>query len=498
MNKAKVYCVASAVAVCVASNPSVDVLAKHVQPVKLEEKAQQAISAEEFIKNYLSTKENDTYKLITKVDEANYLSVLTGNKLFKDLTSENQDQIKAAYETAYTDAGMKKEDGCTLSAYEIVVNEANKLVANAKNALELSLKDAKSLDAKNFTSDSYAVLKACIDEADVLVVLPEVTIEQFSNEQVNLENAKKALVNISGLNALTDQSSTYNKDDYTKESYNVYEKALEHALTVLKNAACTYDELYKAQDALNQAASKLTKKADFSALKDKVAEGYEFLKTDKDMLTEASYNNFKKELEACDVVLQNDTSTQDEVDKMLDELNAYFDNNDNFEYTTVTLDIKEESKNVQQNVTVDVPVKQQVVQEQPKVVPKPETKSVPTTSKQATTVAAENFIKTYLTSSSGNVFAMANSYNYQKILSGMPSWMQLSAADRSAVNAELVSKGGKNYRELVKEAQTYSMNTRKSGLINTATNTNVTLYAWLCAMSLGMLTFVLKRLRKQD
>ena len=42
------------------------------------------------------------------------------------------------------------------------------------------------------------------------------------------------------------------------------------------------------------------------------------------------------------------------------------------------------------------------------------------------------------------------------------------------------------------------MNTRKSGLINTATNTNVTLYAWLCAMSLGMLTFVLKRLRKQD
>ena len=165
MNKAKVYCVASAVAVCVASNPSVDVLAKHVQPVKLEEKA-------------------------------NYLSVLTGNNLFKDLTSENQDQIKAAYETAYTDAGMKKEDGCTLSAYEIVVNEANKLVANAKNALELSLKDAKSLDAKNFTSDSYAVLKACIDEADALVVLPEVTIEQFSNEQVNLENAKKALVNI--------------------------------------------------------------------------------------------------------------------------------------------------------------------------------------------------------------------------------------------------------------------------------------------------------------
>ena len=57
MNKTKVYCVASAVAVCVASNPSMDVLAKHLQPVKLEEKAQQTISAEDYIKYYLSTKE---------------------------------------------------------------------------------------------------------------------------------------------------------------------------------------------------------------------------------------------------------------------------------------------------------------------------------------------------------------------------------------------------------------------------------------------------------
>ncbi len=57
VNKAKVYCVASAVAVCVASNPNMDVLAKQVQPVKLEEKAQQTITAEDFIKQYLSTKE---------------------------------------------------------------------------------------------------------------------------------------------------------------------------------------------------------------------------------------------------------------------------------------------------------------------------------------------------------------------------------------------------------------------------------------------------------
>ena len=95
MNKAKMYCVASAVAVCVASNPSMDVLAKHLQPVKLEEKAQQTISAEDYIKYYLSTKEIvkdlnnkdiEKYTLITKVDEKNCTIVLTGNQLFKDLS----------------------------------------------------------------------------------------------------------------------------------------------------------------------------------------------------------------------------------------------------------------------------------------------------------------------------------------------------------------------------------------------------------------------------
>ena len=74
MNKAKVYCVASAVAVCVASNPNMDVLAKQVQPVKLEEKAQQTITADDFIKQYLSTKE--IVKLIVSKTRCKDTSIL--------------------------------------------------------------------------------------------------------------------------------------------------------------------------------------------------------------------------------------------------------------------------------------------------------------------------------------------------------------------------------------------------------------------------------------
>ena len=509
VNKAKVYCVASAVAVCVASNPNMDVLAKQVQPVKLVEKAQQTITADVFIKQYLSTKEIvkdstnkdvEKYTLITKVDEKNYSFVLEGNQLFKVLTKENQDQIKNAYEDAYEKAGMKKAEGCTLSAYEIVVSEANTL--NAKTALNTYLKEVQSLDSTIFTADSYAALKTVMDESRLLVQSTTSTLEQLTQELEKLDKAKNALINVSGLKAIVDQSSTYVKDSYTHRSYTAYEKSLNEAKQVLKNSASTVEDIEKAQSALNAAAASLVKKADFSKLNEKVQEASEVLESNKDMLEEESYNNFKKELDDCSLVLSNDESTQAKVDETLAHLNAYLDDNTNFVYKVVTLEEKVAPKVETSN---ELLVQTPVVQEQPQVVaPTVETKNVEaakveTVVKQEdTSAAANNFIKTYLTSASGNIFTGANSLNYQKILSAMPSWVKLSATDKNAVNAELMNKVGKKYQRLLQEAQKFSMNAGKYTPVNTSTNTNVTIYSWLCMMSLGALVFVLKRLRKQD
>lgn len=510
MNKAKVYCVASAVAVCVASNPNMDVLAKQVQPVKLEEKAQQTITADDFIKQYLSTKEIvkdstnkdvEKYTLITKVDEKNYSFVLAGDQLFKVLTKENQDQIKTAYETAYANAGMKKAEGCKLSAYEIVVAEANTLantlILNAKTALDTSLKDAQSLDSTIFTADSYAALKTVMDESSLLVQSTTSTLEQLTQELVKLDNAKKALINVSGLKAIVDQSSTYVKDSYT-----AYETSLNEAKQVLENGASTVEDIEKAQSALNAAAASLVKKADFSKLNEKVQEASEVLESNKDMLEEESYNNFKKELDDCSLVLSNDESTQAKVDETLAHLNAYLDDNTNFVYKVVTLEEKVAPKVETSN---ELLVQTPVVQEQPQVVaPTVEKKNVEAAKvetvvkQEVTSTAANNFIKTYLTSANGNIFTSANNLNYQKILSAMPSWVKLSATDKNAVNAELVNKVGKKYQRLLQEAQKFSMNAGKYTPVNTSTNTNVTIYSWLCMMSLGVLTFALKRLRKQD
>ena len=511
VNKAKVYCVASAVAVCVASNPNMDVLAKQVQPVKLEEKAQQTITADDFIKQYLSTKEIvkdstnkdvEKYTLITKVDEKNYSFVLAGDQLFKVLTKENQDQIKAAYETAYTKAGMKKAEGCNLSAYEIVVAEANTLILNAKTALDTSLKDAQSLDSTIFTADSYAALKTVMDESSQLLGSTTLTLDQLSQELLKLDGAKKALINISGLKAIVDQSSTYGKDNYTNRSYTAYETSLNEAKKVLENGASTVEDIEKAQSALNAAAASLVKKADFSKLNETVQEASEVLESDKDMLEEESYNNFKKELDDCNLVLSNDESTQAKVDETLAHLNAYLDDNTNFVYKVVTLEEKVAPKVETSNKLL---AQTPIVQEQPQVVaPTVETKNVEPTKvetvvkQEVTSTAANNFIKTYLTSASGNIFTSANNLNYQKILSAMPSWVKLSTADKNAVNAELVNKVGKKYQRLLQEAQKFSMSAGKYTPVNTSTNTNVSIYSWLCMMSLGALTFALKRLRKQD
>ena len=511
VNKAKVYCVASAVAVCVASNPNMDVLAKQVQPVKLEEKAQQTITADDFIKQYLSTKEIvkdstnkdvEKYTLITKVDEKNYSFVLTGDQLFKVLTKENQDQIKTAYETAYANAGMKKAEGCKLSAYEIVVAEANTLVLNAKTALDTSLKDAQSLDSTIFTTDSYAALKTVMDESSLLVQSTSSTLEQLTQELVKLDNAKKALINVSGLKAIVDQSSTYVKDSYTNRSFTAYETSLNEAKQVLENGASTVEDIEKARSALNAAAASLVKKADFSKLNEKVQEANEVLESNKDMLEEESYNNFKKELDDCSLVLSNDESRQAKVDETLAHLNAYLDDNTNFVYKVVTLEEKVAPKVETSN---ELLAQTSVVQEQPQVVaPTVETKKVDAAKvetvvkQEITSTAADNFIKTYLTSTSGNIFTSANNLNYQKILSAMPSWVKLSATDKNAVNAELVNKVGKKYQRLLQEAQKFSMNAGKYTPVNTSTNTNMTIYSWLCMMSLAALTFALKRLRKQD
>ncbi len=67
--------------------------------------------------------------------------------------------------------------------------------------------------------------------------------------------------------------------------------------------------------------------------------------------------------------------------------------------------------------------------------------------------AAQAFISQWLTSSQGNLYGAATSYNQSRILDAMPSWNSLSPQTRLEINQRLKSVNGKTYQKLVREAQ---------------------------------------------
>lgn len=537
MNKTTVYCVASALAVSMVSSPVTNVLAKNIQPVKLEEKAQQTISVDAFIQKYLSTseivkdadkKDVVVYKLITKADETNYQAILEGNNLFQTLTKENQDEIVNAYETQ---ANLKKQDGCTLSAYQILVNEANDVLSNLisqeKTNLNNLLKDINGLNVNDYTKTSYSGLKAVVDEASELLNSSSVTLEQLTNESMKLNQSKSALVNISDLKKMVEQSKSYVSDDYTVKSYNAYQNVLSQAKNLLKNDSCTASEVEQTQEELNLAVTSLVKKADFSSLQETVNSLQEFLEKNEESLTQESYQGLKEQLDSANLILQNPDSTQEAIDQTVSELNTYFNDSKHVEYKVslfggsqkiAVQSAKEQSdrqepasqatgkEELQKSVDQKTDSLQSVTEEALK------SKNVANVSKandkeqnvdtKMTDSTVNDFIKKYLTSKNGNIYVSANAINASNILDGVIPYYNLVPQQRQQLNLTLKAKIGKTYTNLVTEAQKLVLSgkakTSKRAVVNTATNTNTTLYAWLCAASIGMLTFVLKRLRKQD
>lgn len=66
---------------------------------------------------------------------------------------------------------------------------------------------------------------------------------------------------------------------------------------------------------------------------------------------------------------------------------------------------------------------------------------------------AASFIRTWLTSAQGNLYATATEQNQSRILEAMPSWNGLSPKARAMVNQRLQAVNGKTFQKLVREAQ---------------------------------------------
>lgn len=471
MNKTKIYCVVGAVAMSTVTSPMMNVLATNNMPVK-EVSTNQTfeITTADFIQNYLSTKsivkdknnvDQTVYTLIIGIDENNYKTILQGSGLFQLLKEDQQKEIINTYESSYKTNFPKEyatflevtkpgKDQTQITAYDYLVNLANK-----KNE-------------------------------DILA--------QIKDEKVSLQETY-------------DQTSTLKSEKYSGTSYTNLTTALTNAKSVLDSANenLTVQMVVDAKTNLQSAKDALV---DISELKEAVDEGYEFLSTDKDMLEEESYTNFKKVLDDVSVVLNNQDVTAQQVSDSLQYLNDYFDDNSHFVYKTVTLDLNpvvvpqeqitsaatgDGQASSQAQVTLPVVEENKTAQEETSSSVVKEVNEPTTTLKETSDASVTQFISTYLTGTNGSVFTSASTFNASKILSGMQSWMSLSTSQKNAVNSELLSKGSKKYMVLVQEAQKIQLGSKT---VNTATSTNSSVYAMLSVISLGFIGFIAKRLKR--
>ncbi len=97
-----------------------------------------------------------------------------------------------------------------------------------------------------------------------------------------------------------------------------------------------------------------------------------------------------------------------------------------------------------------------------------------------------DFIKTYVSDDSGNMYKSATSNNYLRILSGMNAWSSLSTEQRRTINTTLKNNEGKSYQTLVQEAQQLQLipGQRSVSRVSTASSTNASLYGALSVASL--------------
>lgn len=115
--------------------------------------------------------------------------------------------------------------------------------------------------------------------------------------------------------------------------------------------------------------------------------------------------------------------------------------------------------------------------------------------KPAANKNVQAFVNAYVSNSEHVIYRSATIYNYQQIISGLPSWNKMSASDKKEINAYLKAEVGKSYQVLLQEAQSVQFTTNDTR-VPTAATSFTGFYASLCASSFGLLGYLLSKYKR--
>ncbi|MFH5777265.1 S-layer homology domain-containing protein [Heyndrickxia oleronia] len=201
-----------------------------------------------------------------------------------------------------------------------------------KSELQTRTEQIKSenLLAEDYTIDSWDKLQQALQQADTVLKDPAATQEQVTAALTALNEAYGGLEKVSSKIDKTKLQAKVNEiqdadlaaGDYTTDSWDKLQQALQQADTVLKDPAATQEQVTAALTALNEAfggLEKVSSKIDKTKLQAKVNEIQDADLAAGDYTTD-SWDKLQQALQQADTVLKNPDATQEQVNNALQAL----------------------------------------------------------------------------------------------------------------------------------------------------------------------------------
>ncbi|MDU1312995.1 MAG: sialidase domain-containing protein [Clostridium septicum] len=198
-------------------------------------------------------------------------------------------------------------------------------LANSKGGSEYTFEGTVPADISN---GNYTITIKGKSGLKIVNVVNKVTdITEDRNTGLNVQVGEEVQsVDKSLLQDLVDSTSNLIKEDYTEESWILYEKALEVANKVLVNESAVQEEVDAAKATLENAINNLTKKETDEVFKRHLEIAVEEAEkiTDKELenVVPIVVKEFKNAIKEAKYILSNKEATREEVDKSFDRLSS--------------------------------------------------------------------------------------------------------------------------------------------------------------------------------
>ena len=198
-------------------------------------------------------------------------------------------------------------------------------LANSKGGSEYTFEGTVPADISN---GNYTITIKGKSGLKIVNVVNKVTdITEDRNTGLNVQVGEEVQsVDKSLLQDLVNSTSNLIKEDYTEESWILYEKALEEANKVLVNESAVQEEVDAAKATLENAINNLTKKETDEVFKRHLEIAVEEAEkiTDKELenVVPIVVKEFKNAIKEAKDILSNKEATREEVDKSFDRLSS--------------------------------------------------------------------------------------------------------------------------------------------------------------------------------